>query len=76
MDKTSFIGKFLSLESASGILLILATVLAMVFKNSPLAEQYQHLLMIPVGINIGESGINKPFLLWTNADFMAVFLVC
>jgi len=32
----SFIGDFLKLESAGGILLILAALLALIFSNSPL----------------------------------------
>ncbi|WP_444993928.1 Na+/H+ antiporter NhaA [Aliikangiella sp. IMCC44359] len=75
MNNQSFIGRFLALESASGIILIIATVFAMALKNSPLAEAYQNLLMIPVGVNIGELGINKPFLLWINDGFMAVFFL-
>ncbi|MET1256223.1 Na+/H+ antiporter NhaA [Aliikangiella maris] len=75
MDKSSFIGRFLALESAAGIILIVATLLAMILKNSPLAADYQSLLMLPVGINIGELGINKPFLLWINDGFMAIFFL-
>lgn len=73
MNKTSFIGKFLSLEAASGVILIFVTILAMVLKNSPLSQAYQDILMLPIGINFGDAGINKPFLLWINDGFMAVF---
>jgi len=75
MNPKSFIGRFLSLESSSGIILIFATILAMVLKNSFLSSEYQSLLMIPIGINIGELGINKPFLLWINDGFMALFFL-
>jgi len=71
----SFIGKFLALESASGILLIFATLCAMLLKNSPLTEEYQSFLMIPVGVNIGDFGINKALLLWINDGFMAIFFL-
>jgi Na+:H+ antiporter, NhaA family len=75
MNKQSFIGRFLSLESASGILLIIATLVAMIVKNSPLSVGYQGLLMLPIGINIGDFGINKPLLLWINDGFMAIFFL-
>jgi NhaA family Na+:H+ antiporter len=75
MNQNSFIGRFLSLESSSGIILIFATIMAMVLKNSALANDYQSLLMVPIGINVGELGINKPFLLWINDGFMAIFFL-
>lgn len=75
MNKSSFIGKFLSLESSAGILLIVATFFAMALKNSPLTELYQGFLMMPIGINVGEAGINKPLLLWINDGFMAIFFL-
>ncbi len=75
MNRQSFIGRFLSLESSAGILLIVATVLAMALKNSPLTQFYQSFLMMPIGVNIGEAGINKPLLLWVNDGFMAIFFL-
>lgn len=75
MNKNSFIGKLLSLESSAGIILIVATVFAMALKNSPLTELYQGFLMMPIGINVGEAGINKPLLLWINDGFMAIFFL-
>ncbi|MEP2791813.1 MAG: Na+/H+ antiporter NhaA, partial [Kangiellaceae bacterium] len=75
MNKSSFIGRFLSLESSAGILLIVATFFAMALKNSPLTELYQGFLMMPIGINVGDAGINKPLLLWINDGFMAIFFL-
>jgi len=75
MNKNSLIGKFLSLESSAGIILIVATFFAMTLKNSPLTELYQGFLMMPIGVNIGEAGINKPLLLWINDGFMAIFFL-
>ncbi|MGW8310040.1 MAG: Na+/H+ antiporter NhaA [Thiogranum sp.] len=64
---------FLKLESASGILLILASILALVLSNSVLADYYQALLDIPVHIRVGALEIAKPLLLWINDGLMAVF---
>ena len=75
MNQQSFIGKFLSLESVSGILLIFATLLAMVLKNSPLSTYYQFILMLPCGVHIGNLGLTKPFLLWVNDCYMAIFFL-
>ena len=44
----TFVSKFLRLESASGIILMLAAVLALIFANSPLQPFYNLLLDTPV----------------------------
>ena len=61
------------LESAGGILLLAAAVLAMVIANSPMAALYDSLLDTIVAIQIGALSINKPLLLWVNDGLMAVF---
>ncbi len=71
--RSSFIDAFLRLESASGILLMLATALAMVFANSFLEPLYHNLLEITIEIRIGALDINKPLLLWINDGLMTIF---
>lgn len=70
MDKLK---EFLRLETAGGILLLVATLLAMVAENSPADIYYDALLEIPVAIQIGEFAIAKPLLLWINDGLMAIF---
>ena len=65
--------QFFKHESAVGVLLILATVLAMVMANSPLQGLYGDFLDIPVVVSFGEFVIAKPLLLWINDGLMAVF---
>lgn len=67
--------KFLQLESASGILLLLFAILAMLFANSPLKEFYFDFLEMPVSLQIGLFSIHKPLLMWVNDGFMAIFFV-
>lgn len=64
---------FLKLESAAGIILMVAAVLAMIVANSPLREYYDLLLEVPVEIRIGALHIAKPFILWVNDGLMAIF---
>ena len=64
---------FVRLESTGGVLLILATVLAMIAANSALMDAYRLLLDTPLVVKIGGSGIDKPLLLWINDGLMAVF---
>ncbi|MDP2325484.1 MAG: Na+/H+ antiporter NhaA [Gammaproteobacteria bacterium] len=65
--------EFLRLESASGILLVGASVLAMLVANSPAAPLYTLLIELPVEIRVGPLEIAKPLLLWVNDGLMAVF---
>ena len=67
------IREFLRLESASGILLLAAAVLAMVAENSAARPWYDALLGTPVAIRAGGFEIAKPLLLWVNDGLMAVF---
>jgi NhaA family Na+:H+ antiporter len=65
--------EFIRLESASGIFLLIAAILAMLIENSAAKSFYDSLLGTPVEIRVGEFGIAKPALLWINDGLMAIF---
>ena len=65
--------QFIRLESAGGILLLIAAIIAMLVANSPLAGLYGELLDTTVAVQIGALAIDKPLLLWVNDGLMAVF---
>ncbi|HUO86327.1 MAG TPA: Na+/H+ antiporter NhaA [Thermoanaerobaculia bacterium] len=65
--------RFFQLESASGILLLVAAVAALVWANSPFAESYFDLWRTPGTAGLGAVVIAKPLLLWINDGLMAVF---
>lgn len=67
------ITSFLKLESAGGILLFVAAVLALLLANSPLVHFYDLLISTPIEIRVGALEIAKPSLLWINDGLMAVF---
>jgi Na+:H+ antiporter, NhaA family len=67
------IRNFLKMESASGILLIIAALIALVLANSRFSSFYTALLDIPVHIRVGVLEIAKPLFLWINDGLMAVF---
>jgi NhaA family Na+:H+ antiporter len=67
------IKEFLHKESAGGLLLVGAAVIAMVLVNSPLDFLYFALLDTPVSIQVGALVLDKPLLLWINDGLMAVF---
>ncbi len=69
------IREFLKLESASGIILVGAAVLALIANNSPLSGLYDLFLDTPVEIRIGALSLAKPLLLWINDGLMAIFFL-
>lgn len=64
---------FFRLESAGGICLVAAAVLAMVVANSPLVVFYDLIFSTAFEVRLGDFGIAKPLLLWVNDGLMAVF---
>ena len=78
MNKLSLIQKiqrFFKLESAGGILLLFSAVVAMLLANSPLNQNYNDFLNLPVSIQVGNFFIDKTLIHWINDGFMAVFFV-
>ncbi len=71
----NIIEEFIEKESTSGILLILATVLALVFSNTSLSSWYESFLHVPVGIHIGTLNLEKSLYLWVNDGLMAIFFL-
>lgn len=71
----TFFGRFFKLESATGILLVLSMMCAMIMANTSLSSFYDLFVSIPVVVSIGEFAIAKPLLLWINDGLMAVFFL-
>jgi len=67
--------EFFRLESAGGILLVLAALLAMAAANSPAASTYVAFFDLPVQVRVGPLNLDKPLLLWINDGLMAVFFL-
>ena len=69
------IQKFLKLESAAGIILVVTALLAIILENSPLRSIYEHLLHTQMTFAIGDLDISKALLLWINDGLMAIFFL-
>jgi len=67
--------EFLRLESASGILLVIAGALAMVAANTALVGWYDALLSAPFKIQLGDFKLDKPLVIWVNDLLMAIFFL-
>ncbi|WP_128892132.1 Na+/H+ antiporter NhaA [Erythrobacter sp. HKB08] len=66
---------FMQEESAGGIVLMVAAVLALLAANSVLAPGYFAMLQTEIAVTVGGGGIEKPALLWINDGLMAVFFL-
>ena len=66
---------FLKTESASGVVLMIAAVLALIWANSPAAPLYDAILAMKVVVTAGGVGLDKPLILWINDGLMAIFFL-
>jgi NhaA family Na+:H+ antiporter len=71
----SALKNFLKMESTAGLLLVAATVIALLVSNSPLLSLYQELLNVRLAVSLGELSVDKPLLLWINDGLMAIFFM-
>ena len=65
--------KFLHVEAASGILLLVVAVIALVWANSPWASTYEHLLHTSISLGFGEHSFTQTVHFWINDILMVVF---
>jgi NhaA family Na+:H+ antiporter len=64
---------FFALEASSSLLLLLATVLALAWANSPWAAGYERLLHLPLALRVGAFELALSFEHFVNDALMAVF---
>jgi NhaA family Na+:H+ antiporter len=74
IDKvTKPLEKFLHVEAASGVVLLLCALVALVLANSPASEWYLKLWKTPVGFSLGSFEMVHPLYHWINDGLMAIF---
>jgi len=62
-------------QSSGGILLIVATAVALTWANSPLGESYAALWHTKLTVGVGDASITKDLTHWINDGLMAVFFL-
>ena len=67
------IKEFLKHEASGGILLMIATVAALLCQNTFLSDFYNEFLKTKFTVSFGEYGLSKPLILWVNDGLMAIF---
>ena len=65
--------KFVKIESLSGILLFTATVIALIWANSPYGHVYESIWQYKIGIRFQNFELEKSLILWINDGLMAIF---
>lgn len=65
--------RFLAVQASSGIVLLVAAVIALLAANSPLRAAVEALWALPVGADLGAVGFVRDLRWWVNDGLMAVF---
>jgi len=71
----STISHFLHIEAVSGIVLLLAAAIALLWANSPAAGSYHALWHMPVSIGLGSYVLSQSLHFWINDALMTVFFL-
>jgi Na+/H+ antiporter NhaA len=65
--------RFLATESGSALLMVSATVVALVWANSPWSDAYEALWATEISVLLGDAGLEMDLGHWINDGLMAVF---
>jgi NhaA family Na+:H+ antiporter len=66
---------FLHIEAASGIVLLAAAAVALIWANSPYAHGYHDLWEMPLSFGVGPFVFARPLHFWINDALMTVFFL-
>ncbi|MCW2679797.1 MAG: sodium:proton antiporter, partial [Frankiales bacterium] len=67
--------EYLRTESGSAVLLLLATVVALVWANSPWSDSYEQLWSTHLSVQLGDSAIDESLRHWVNDALMTLFFL-
>lgn len=67
------IQRFMALEVASGMLLLVVAILSIIWANSPFKELYQAIIHLPITLRIGNIVLDHPLHYWVNDALMVIF---
>ena len=69
------IEEFISKEALSGVVLFIATIIAVIVANSSFGIDYYNFWHMPLGITIGEKVVSMSLTYWINDALMALFFL-
>ncbi|YBW40212.1 Na+/H+ antiporter NhaA [Nitrobacter sp. TKz-YC01] len=67
--------RFLHIEAVSGIALLIAAMLALIWANSSFAHSYHDLWHTPITIGVGEFSFSRSLHFWINDALMTIFFL-
>ena len=67
------VARFLHVESASGVVLLVFAAAALALANSPFSEEFLAFWKTPLGVTVGPIEFRHPLKHWINDGLMAVF---
>lgn len=73
--RISALQRFLASEACGGVLLMIATLFALLVANSPLADAYRHLLHFSTGITLSDKLGPMTIHMWINEGLMTLFFL-
>ncbi len=65
--------RFLRVEAASGILLLISATVALLWANSPWAQSYSHFWHAPIGVRVGGLSLERSVEWLVNDGLMVIF---
>lgn len=65
--------RFLRIEAASGILLLLSAAVALALANSPWSSAYHHFWQTPIGVSVGGVALQRSLEWLVNDGLMVIF---
>ena len=71
--RRSRVARYLRTESGAAVLLVIVTVVALAWANSPLSDAYFGLWHLDVGFNFGPLGLHMDLHHWVNDGLMVIF---
>ena len=67
--------RFLHIEAVSGVVLLIAAAVALIWANSPFADSYHAVWHLPLSVALGDFVISKSLHFWINDALMTVFFL-
>jgi len=67
--------RFLHVEAASGVVLLIAAAVALIWANSPFADSYHEFWHLPLSVGLGEFVFSRSLHFWINDALMTIFFL-
>jgi NhaA family Na+:H+ antiporter len=67
--------RFLHIEAVSGVALLFAAAIALIWANSPYAHSYHAIWDLPLSIGLGSFAVSQSLHFWINDGLMTVFFL-